>query len=154
MSLAFADAATSPSDSTGDLSSPPSCMIVEDQALIALALEAYLEDLGFDVGEPLSSAAAARQWLTTNTPTVAVLDYSLKDGPCTTVVRVLAERGIPFVIYSGHRSSVAPPELQNVPWIMKPCDREVLLAALIRAAPALAAWKGSRGEAEHSRPRR
>jgi DNA-binding NtrC family response regulator len=119
-------------------------MIVEDQALIGLAREAYLEDLGFDVGEPLSSAAAALEWLATNTPTVAVLDYTLKDGPCTFLARVLAERGIPFVIYSGHKSSVAPPELQNVPWITKPCDREFLLAALTRTAPALAAWNGSR----------
>ena len=118
-------------------------MIVEDQALIGLALEAYLEDMGFEVCEPLSSAAAALEWLATNTPTAAVLDYSLKDGPCTTLARVLTEREIPFVIYSGHRSSIAPPELQKVPWIMKPCDREVLLAALTRAAPALAAWKGS-----------
>ena len=125
-------------------SSPPSCMIVEDQALIGLALEAYLEDLGFAVSEPLSSVAAALRWLETNTPTVAVLDYTLQDGPCTKLVRALAQRGIPVVIYSGHKSSVAPPELRSVPWINKPCDREVLLAALLRAAPALASWQGSR----------
>ena len=35
----------------------PSCMIVEDQALIALSLEAYLEEMGLDVGEPLMSIA-------------------------------------------------------------------------------------------------
>src|SRR5215213_2351555 len=75
-----------------------------------------------------------------STPTVAILDYTLKDGPCITLIRRLAEHGIPFVIYSGHDPSVAPRELRNVPWITKPCDREVLLAALIRAAPALAAW--------------
>jgi hypothetical protein len=29
-----------------------------------------------------------------------------------------------------------------VPWISKPCDREVLLAALTRVAPALSTWSG------------
>ena len=129
-----------------DSSWRPSCMIVEDQALIGLALEAYLEDLGIAVGEPLSSTAAALDRLDKHTPTVAILDYTLKDGPCITLIRRLAEHGIPFVIYSGHDPSVAPRELRNVPWITKPCDREVLLAALIRAAPALAVWKGSPGE--------
>ncbi len=95
--------------------------------------------MGFDVGEPLSSAAEALAWLATHTPTIAILDYSLKDGPCITLIRTLQERGIPFVVYSGHKRCVAP-ELRNVPWITKPCDREVLLAALTRAAPALAAW--------------
>ena len=143
MSLASLGSATSSVGGATISSSKPSCMIVEDQALIGLALEAYLEDIGFAVREPLPSAAAALEWLDTHSPTVAILDYTLTDGPCTTLARRLTERGIPFVIYSGHSRSVAPPELRNVPWINKPCDREVLLAALIRAAPALAQWQGS-----------
>lgn len=131
-----------------DPASRPSCMIVEDQILIALALEASLEDLGIAVGRPISSASEALEWLDAHTPSVAILDYALKDGPCTTLIRRLAERRIPFVIYSGHNRSVAPRKLQNVPWLTKPCDWEVLLAALTRAAPALAAWKGSRDGGE------
>src|SRR5215217_881107 len=123
--------------------SQPICMIVEDQALIGFSLEAYLEEAGFGTCEVFPSAAEARAWLATNTPTVAVLDYRLKDGPCTTLTGVLSERDIPFIIYSGHKRSVAPRELQHVPWISKPCDREVLLAALTRVAPALSTW--SRG---------
>jgi DNA-binding NtrC family response regulator len=117
---------------------PNPCLIVEDQALLGLSLEAYLAEMGLDICGPLASAAEALGWLATNRPAVAILDHALKDGRCTTLVRTLEERGIPFVIYSGHRRSIAPPELQHVPWINKPCDREVLLAALIRAAPALA----------------
>ncbi len=118
----------------------PTCMIVEDQTLIGLSLEAYLEETGFGVCQLFSSAAEALAWLTTNAPTVAVLDYSLRDGPCTTLTGVLAERSIPFIIYSGYKRSIARRELQNVPWISKPCDREALLAALARVAPALSTW--------------
>jgi DNA-binding response OmpR family regulator len=113
-------------------------LIVEDQALIGLALEAYLEEMGFCDCETLPSGGEALDWLATHTPTIAILDYSLKDGPCITLIRTLQERGIPFVIYSGHKRCVAP-EFRNVPWITKPCDREVLLAALTRAALALTA---------------
>ena len=118
----------------------PTCMIVEDQTLIGLSLEAYLEETGFGVCQLFSSAAEALAWLTTNTPTVAVLDYSLRDGPCTTLTGVLAQRGIPFIIYSGYKRSIARRELQNVPWLSKPCDREALLAALTRVAPAISTW--------------
>ncbi len=138
MSLGTAQAETSSGLGAGNLSSPPTCMIVEDQALIGLSLEAYLEEIGFGGCETFASGAEALEWLATNTPTVAILDYSLKDGPCTCLVRTLQERGIPFVIYSGHRRTVAPPELQNVPWLTKPCDRAALLAALIHAAPVFA----------------
>jgi DNA-binding response OmpR family regulator len=116
----------------------PTCLIVEDQALIGLSLEAYLEEVGFRHCKTFPSGAAALAWLSTHTPTVAVLDFSLKDGPCTKLVRVLRERGIPFVIYSGHPREIAPPVFRNVPWLSKPCDRATLLAALARAAPALA----------------
>jgi DNA-binding response OmpR family regulator len=116
------------------------CMIVEDQTLVGFSLEAYLEEAGFGMCEVFPSAAEARAWLATHTPTVAVLDYTLQDGPCTTLTCVLAEWGIPFVIYSGRKRSVAPRELQNMPWISKPCDREVLLAALTRVVPALSTW--------------
>ncbi len=118
----------------------PTCMIVEDQTLIGLSLEGYLEETGFRACPVFPSAAEALAWLTTNAPTVAVLDYALKDGPCTTLTGVLAQRSIPFIIYSGHKRSAARRELQNVPWISKPCDREALLAALMRVAPALSTW--------------
>jgi DNA-binding NtrC family response regulator len=137
MSFELSGAETSSDRSGVEPCSPNTCLIVEDQALIALALQVYLEEMGLDAREPLSSAAEALEWLATNTPAIAILDYALKDGPCITLVRTLEERGIPFVIYSGHKRSVAPPVLQHVPWITKPCDREVLLAALTRAAPAL-----------------
>ncbi len=118
----------------------PTCMIVEDQTLIGLSLEGYLEETGFRACPVFPSAAEALAWLTTNAPTVAVLDYALKDGPCTTLTGVLAQRSIPFIIYSGHKRSVARRELQNVPWISKPCDREALLATLMRVAPTLSTW--------------
>jgi len=121
---------------TSEMSPQPTCMILEDQTLIAISLEAYLEEIGFGACETFASSAEAQEWLGSHTPTVAILDFNLRDGPCTTLARSLREQGLPFVIYSGHRREVAPSELRDVPWLSKPCDRAALLAALTHVAPA------------------
>jgi DNA-binding response OmpR family regulator len=59
----------------------PICLIVEDQALIGLSLEAYLEEVGFGMCEVVPSSIDALEWLVSNTPTIVILDYSLQDGP-------------------------------------------------------------------------
>ncbi len=138
MRIGASDAELVPGHRTPGASPQPTCMILEDQMLIALSLEAYLEEIGFGACETFASSAEALEWLGSCTPTVAILDFSLTDGPCTTLARTLRERGVPFVIYSGHRRDTAPPELRDVPWLSKPCDRPALLAALTRVAPGLA----------------
>jgi DNA-binding response OmpR family regulator len=115
---------------------PIRCLVVEDQALIGMAIEAYLEDIGCAV-EPLASGAAALTWLAANTPDAAIIDFLLKDGPGIELARELKRRGVPFVIYSGHpRKSYIPADLQDVPWIEKPADRADLLGALAAVAPS------------------
>lgn len=119
------------SDRVPSVSSNPCCLIVEDQVLIALSLEAYLEEAGYDVVGPMISSADALEWLRTHTPQVAILDYSLKDGACTELAGKLVRRQIPFMVYSGHprRPDIAP-EFAAAPWVMKPCTREEILSTL------------------------
>jgi DNA-binding response OmpR family regulator len=108
-------------------------MIVEDQALIGMALEAYLEDAGFSVAGPFPSCADALQWLEHNTPQVAVLDVSLRDGTSLPVAQALKGRNTPFAIYSGLPYTTSlPEELKDVPWLEKPAPREELTQALTR----------------------
>jgi DNA-binding response OmpR family regulator len=110
------------------------CLIVEDQALIGMAIEAYLEDAGFEPAF-VSSGRQAMSWLERTTPQCAILDYELKDGLCTELARELRRRGVPFVVYSGHQRSVsAEIELQEAPWIEKPAARAELVEAITAAA--------------------
>lgn len=114
----------------------PSCLVVEDQALIGMAIEAYLEDAGFQVHGPVASATDAFQELAVCVPALVILDYVLKDGPCMDFVRELKRRGVPFVIYSGRkRDAEVLAELRDVPWLEKPADRRALLHAMAAAAP-------------------
>jgi DNA-binding response OmpR family regulator len=109
----------------------PCCMIVEDQALIGMSLEASLEEAGFDVAGPFMSNAQALKWMENAAPDLAVLDVMLKDGTSLRIARELKSRGVPFVIYSGLPPDAdRPPELQDVPWLEKPARRETLVTLL------------------------
>jgi len=106
-------------------------MIVEDQALIGMSLEAFLEEAGFRVEGPFMSSAQALNWLESDVPDVALLDLMIQDGTSVEIARTLKTRGIPFAIYTGlPPKGDSPPELQNVPWLEKPVSRETLTAAL------------------------
>jgi DNA-binding NtrC family response regulator len=106
-------------------------MIVEDQALIGMSLEASLEEAGFSVEGPFMSNAQALSWLESDVPDIALLDVMIKDGTSIEIARALKMRGIPFAIYSGlPPKKGGPPELQDVPWLEKPVSRETLAATL------------------------
>ena len=99
--------------------------------LIALSIEGYLEDLGYEAEGPFMAGAAALSWLETHTPQAAILDYTLADGACSELARELRRRGIPFVIYSGHPPNAdLPEEVRGMPWLEKPCSGEDLLRTL------------------------
>ena len=111
------------------------CMIVEDQALIGMSLEAFLEDAGFEVAGVFMSKAQALQWLEADRPDVALLDIMIRDGTSLEVARALKSRGVPFAIYSGLPPKAdCPTELQDGPWLEKPVSRETLIGVLGRLA--------------------
>lgn len=111
------------------------CMIVEDQALIGMSLEAFLEDAGFEVAGVFMSNVQALKWLESDAPDIALLDVMIRDGTSLAIARALKSRGVPFAVYSGLPAKAdCPPELRNVPWLEKPVSRETLLGVLGRLA--------------------
>jgi DNA-binding response OmpR family regulator len=114
----------------------PCCLIVEDQVLIGMALEAYLEDIGYEAVGPFTERSVALAWLRTHTPQAAILDYNLKDGASTELARELRRRRVPFLVYSGHRRRPdTPVEFNGVPWVEKPCPRHAIAETLKDIAP-------------------
>jgi len=106
-------------------------MIAEDQILIGLALEAYLEEAGFKVAGLFATNATALRWLEQCTPDLALLDVMLADGQCVLLARELKRRQVPFAVYSALPSTEdVPPELRGVPWLEKPARREMVAKTL------------------------
>jgi DNA-binding response OmpR family regulator len=87
-------------------------LLLEDEALIAVALQDDLEEAGYSVAGPFAACADALSWLEKNRPDLAVLDTVLKDGPCREVALRLTSLGVPFLVYSGLAEDMnALPEL-------------------------------------------
>ena len=113
----------------------PCCLIVEDDSLVALSVEDWLEEAGYDVCGPLGSTREALAWLALNSPRAAIVDVGLKHGPSTDVVRELRRRNGPVVVYSGLPRDSADPEFDSLPWVLKSQGRAALLDALTNLLP-------------------
>ncbi len=115
-------------------------LVAEDEALISVILSGDLRDEGYRIAGPFSRSDEALAWLAGDTPDLAIVDYMLRDGPCTALTRTLGERGVPFVIFSGYaRGPDTADEFPDAPWFDKPASLDDLLAALgdlsARSAP-------------------
>lgn len=69
-------------------------LLLEDEPLISMDLEATLADAGFAV-VPVMTCADALAWLDGHTPDVVVVDIMLRDGPSDAVVEKLIGSEIP-----------------------------------------------------------
>jgi DNA-binding response OmpR family regulator len=110
--------------------SRPLVLVLEDEALIALNVQDELQDAGYAVAGPFSTCSAALEWLQTTTPDMAILDATLKDGPCREIAVELSRRQVPFLIYSGYQEDrQLLSEFDHITWIEKPVPSEVLVQA-------------------------
>lgn len=110
-------------------------LILEDEPFIALDLESALDENGHYDHVTFSTCSSAAEWLDENSPSTAIIDPRLSDGVCANVVRTLADRGVPFVVYSGDLQAVSEiePAFASGELILKPCPPERLLDAVERA---------------------
>jgi len=104
-----------------------SILIVEDEAIIVMDLTMALEDVGAEVTST-GTLKHALLLVEHDGLSAAILDHGLKDGDSSLLSRRLKERGVPFLIYSGHSDAEAVK--QGVPYVSKPASHEVLVAAV------------------------
>jgi DNA-binding response OmpR family regulator len=113
------------------MSLSPIILLLEDDMVQAMSLEAIMEDAGYVVSGPFSTCASALARLEEQTPNLALLDTTLPDGSSMGVAAELTRRGVPFLILSGHRGDKNTiPAFMNVAWVDKPVSNHTLLTAL------------------------
>lgn len=112
-------------------------LVVEDEFLIAMEIEAILQDAGHAVLGPAADVADALGLIERDPPDVAVLDVNLGDGE--TSVRIAAElagRRIGYVLSTGYRQQDLEAEYgAGIPVIQKPIDGNRLLEAIAALSP-------------------
>jgi DNA-binding response OmpR family regulator len=108
-------------------------LIVEDEALIALHIEALVHELGFVVLGPAAHIDTALKIIERERVDGAVLDIHL-DGNSTSypVAEALEIRGIPFVFVTGIDKGGMASLFPRAPVIRKPFPPAELQAALSR----------------------
>ena len=108
----------------------PSVLVVEDEALIAMDLQALLEDAGYHVLGPANSTAAAMALLDGNEPDVALLDVNLGRSDVFGVANALADRKTKLIFLTGHTAQKLPQAHRHRPLVAKPYLPHVLLQAV------------------------
>ena len=102
------------------VASPLSILIVEDEAMIAMMLEQYLDALGHRVSGSASSVDEAMALIGKADVDVAILDCYLGDVEVWPIADILKERGIPFILSSGGSATALPANHASCPILQKP----------------------------------
>lgn len=109
---------------------PRSILIVEDEPLIAMMLEDFLESLGHSVRATCDTVRDALSEADKGGFDLAILDVNLKGENVWPVAQRLREQGIPFVLATGGHVDPPPPEFASVPVIEKPYTVDRVTPAL------------------------
>ena len=114
-----------------------SILIVEDEPLIAMMLEDFLETLGHDVVGTCDSVEDAIEKVEAGGFDLAIIDVQLKDGERVwPVADRLAREGTPFIIATGGHVEPPPEAHAAAPILSKPYTIEAIEPALALACGA------------------
>lgn len=112
------------------MTAPLSVLVVEDEPLISMMLEDFIEMLGYRLAGICDSVAEALDRIETGGFDVAIVDVNLRDGPCWPVADALKARGVPFVISSGGHVEPPPATYKDAPHLAKPFTLDGVQEAL------------------------
>ena len=116
------------------MSEERSVLIVEDEPLIAMMLEDFLDSLGHRVVASCDSVADALEHVERGGFDVAIIDVQLKDGESVwPVADKLAEAGKPFVVATGGHVEPPPPAHAEAPILSKPYTIDAIEPAIEEA---------------------
>lgn len=106
-------------------------LIVEDEVIVAFALECEVEDAGGEIVGPAHSLEEARGLLDQPID-VAILDINLNGELVWPVARALRDRGVPYVLASANCDDprATDPAFADVPCFDKPVPVAHLIATI------------------------
>lgn len=107
-----------------------SVLVVEDEPLIAMMIEDFVDLLGHQLAGTADSVADALVRVGEGGFDVAILDVHLRDGACWPVADALSAAGKPFVLATGGHTEAPPVAHTNAPTLGKPFTMDGVGAAL------------------------
>ncbi len=95
-------------------------LVVEDEPIVAMAIEDILGDLGCEVAGSAHSLDQAMTFVEECSFDAAILDINLNGERSYPAARLLASKGIPFVFATGYVPETVEPDLAMAPMVEKP----------------------------------
>jgi PAS domain S-box-containing protein len=109
-----------------------SIMLVEDEAIVALAVNDALTDMGFSVVGPFSRISDACRALRDNQVDAAILDINLAGETVYSLAEMLTSRKIPFVFATGYGAESIEARFEHIAVLQKPIEKEMLTRVFVR----------------------
>jgi DNA-binding response OmpR family regulator len=110
---------------------PQRILIVEDEPLISMMIEDFLDILGKDVAGTADSVATALPIVEAGGVDAAILDVNLAGGEKSwPIADALADAGVPFVLATGGSGDMIVDAHQGRPVLSKPFTMDAVEQAL------------------------
>lgn len=106
---------------------PMRILVVEDEFVVALAIERTLEALGHEPVQGGASIEDALRSAEIEGLDAALLDVNILGGPVWPAARRLAERGVPILLVTGYGEGAIDPAWQHLPRCAKPFDEDEIV---------------------------
>ena len=110
-----------------------SILIVEDEPLIAMMLEDFLDSLGHEVAGTCETVADALERVERGGFDIAIIDVNLNGERVWPVADRLAARNIPYILATGGHIEPPPEAHADVPVLSKPFTLDAIEPALAEA---------------------
>lgn len=118
------------------MTAPMNVLLVEDEPLIAMMLEDFVDVLGHTVAGTADCVAAALPLVAAGGIDVAILDVNLRGGERSfPVADALAEQGVPIIFASGGGDGDIAERHRGAPRLDKPFTMDAVEKALTAIKP-------------------
>jgi len=107
-------------------------LIVEDEPLVAIDMEAVLRRAGFEIAACVGSLDKALDALNNGDCDIGVLDANLHGKSVAPVALALRQSGKPFLFVSGYGRVHLPTQFIDAPLLPKPFEPSELIRAVKR----------------------
>jgi DNA-binding response OmpR family regulator len=109
---------------------PTRILIIEDEPMLALDLEAMLVEEGFEIAGVAGTLEKALALIESVACNVAIVDANLAGVSASPAASALAARNLPFIVLSGYSPEQQRSTFPGVHCIQKPCRPAQLIQAL------------------------
>jgi CheY-like chemotaxis protein len=107
-------------------------LVVEEEPLVALDIEAGLENAGAEVVASTGSVKQALEIIERKELDAALLDGNLNGRPVDEIAVALTRRKVPFVFVTGYGREGLPQAFRTVAVLFKPFSPHQLIEAAVR----------------------